>query len=319
MKDKFFNEKLYQLAEQLNDLNYHDERVLGENLEITRSALSKMIKKLQNYGIEIEAIQERYRLKEPLMLLHPEIIRAALSENIEIIVLESTTSTNDYFTAPKTKSCCLAEHQTQGRGRFSRVWHSPFGKNIYLSFCYPFEKDMSELSGLSLVISLAITAALKTFGLDNIKVKWPNDILCNNKKIAGILISILKNEGYTATIGIGLNVNMRASDAEEITQPWTSLYEQLQRSIDRNQTTIVLLLHLLDYLERFKKQGFSAFFDEWDSVDALAHQEITLESMSERISGKVLGINAQGHIQLRLSNGNIEAFSAGDVTIKKVI
>ena len=327
MKIKPLNEKLVQLTQLLSDGTYHDGNVLGKDLNITRSAVWKMIKKLEQYGVIINTIQSNgYALQDPLILLEADKIKNALSDEIELTVLESIDSTNNYFkTQPRTSiiKCCLSEQQTQGRGRLNRVWHSPFGKNIYLSCYYPFQKDISELAGLSLVVGLSILAALRALGVTKeIYTKWPNDVLCRDKKIAGILIDVrAESHGMVdVTIGVGLNVNMLPKDEETtdcIEQAWTSLSEETGSLWDRNYVAAILLEHLLAYVHRFEQQGFMIFMDEWMNADGLMRKIVTMNFMNDLITGEVTGINPQGHLLLRLSDGKTRAFSSGDVTIVK--
>lgn len=327
MKIKPLNEKLIQLTQLLSDGDYHDGNVLGKTLNITRSAVWKMMKKLEQYGVVIDSIQSNgYALQDPLILLEADQIKKTLSYEIELTVLESIDSTNNYFkTQPKTPTikCCLSEQQTQGRGRLNRVWHSPFGKNLYLSCYYPFQKDISELAGLSLVVGLSILATLRTLGIYNgIYTKWPNDVLCRDKKIAGILIDVqAESHGMIdVTIGVGLNVNMLPIDEEatnDISQAWTSLSEETGTSWDRNHVAAILLEHLFAYVHRFEQQGFMVFIDEWMSADGLMKKIVTLNYMNNFITGEVVGVNPQGHLLLRLPDESIRSFSSGDVTLVK--
>lgn len=327
MNIKPLNSKLTQLVNLLKDGHYHDGNSLEKTLHITRSAISKMIKKLESYGIKIDAIRGRgYALPEPLFLLEPLLIQDALAQRIELTVLESIASTNSYFKYfPKTQTikCCIAEHQTQGRGRLNRAWHSPFGKNLYLSCYYPLKKDMRELSGLSLVVSLSIVSALHALGLtDTVFVKWPNDVLSNGKKIAGILIDV-EAESYGAnavTIGIGLNVNMIHNDELQhnvIDQAWTSMAEECGVAFDRNHVAAVLLQNLLDYINRFEQQGFAVFIDEWMVVDSLRNKTVTLNCINTTIVGNAVGIDQKGHLLLQFDDGAIRAFSSGDAVLLK--
>lgn len=212
----------------------------------------------------------------------------------------------------------MAEQQTSGKGRLNRTWHSPFGKNIYLSCLYPFQKDISELSGLSLVTSLAIIKTLKQWVKKGLFVKWPNDIICDHKKISGSLIEIQAESHGTcqAIIGIGINVNMMQDD-QAITQPWTSLQKMLGHPVDRNELAANLINHLIDYMQQFNQHGFPYFVDEWNETDSLMHQVITIKNVHEKIQGKVAGVNEQGHLLLKLSNGKIRAFSSGDTSVVK--
>lgn len=327
MNAKPVNSKLIQLVKLLSDGDYHDGNSLGETLNITRSAIWKMVKKLEGYGIKIDAIMGRgYIMSEPLYLLEPDVIKQAFAQRVELTVLESTPSTNNYFKlSPKTQTikCCIAEHQTQGRGRLNRTWHSPFGKNLYLSCYHPLKKDLSELSGLSLVISLSIVSALRELGLtDSVFVKWPNDVLSNGKKIAGILIDVEAEShgGCDVTIGIGLNVNMFHNDelqSKSIDQAWTSMAEECGVAFDRSQVAVVLLQKLLDYIARFEEEGFGVFIDEWRSVDSLANKSIALNCINQIIEGSAAGIDQKGHLLLQLDDGTIRAFSSGDARLLK--
>lgn len=328
MKTKPFNDKLAQLTKLLSDGHYHDGNMLGQTMNMTRSAVWKMIKKLERYGIAINSIQSNgYALQEPLILLEPDLIKKALPYEIDITVLESIDSTNNFFkTSDKrnTIQCCLAERQTQGRGRLHRTWHSPFGKNLYLSCYYPFQKDISELTGLSLVVSLAVLSTLRTLGFTkDINVKWPNDVLCQEKKIAGILIDI-QAESHGAsdvTIGIGLNVNMTLDDTpssvEFINQLWTSLYEEKGTAFDRNHVAAILLEHLLKYIRCFEQEGFAVFLNEWATVDSLHKKTVTVNYKNELITGEAVGVNQKGYLLLRLADDNVHAFSSGEISLVK--
>lgn len=268
------------------------------------------------------------------MLLKASSIETILSDNeVNIIVLKSIDSTNHYFktedfkklSAGKKIHCCFSEEQTQGRGRLNRSWHSPFGQNIYLSCYYPLKKSMSELSGLSLVVGLAIVSALKSLGLTHhIRVKWPNDVLCHQKKMAGILIDIMdKHDDFCSVIlGIGLNVNMMPEDIDSspdsITQSWTSLREEFGIEFDRNHVAAVLLQKVLTYVRDFDQEGLSVFLKEWSAVDFLKGQEVTLQYQnSVSMMGEAMGINSNGHLLLRLPDGNVQAFSSGEASLKK--
>jgi BirA family biotin operon repressor/biotin-[acetyl-CoA-carboxylase] ligase len=220
----------------------------------------------------------------------------------------------------KNTQFCLAEQQTAGRGRLGRDWFSPFAENIYMSCLHPFNKDLSELAGLSLVVSLAVMRALQQFGVaEEVHVKWPNDILCEGKKISGILIDVqAESHGAChAIIGIGVNVNMRHDDAVKITQPWTSMREAGGEYVDRNKAAAALMNHLQDYLQRFEKEGFAAFIKEWEEAEGMSGKMISVKTQQETIRGQAAGINAQGHLLVKLQDGTVRAFSSGDTTVLK--
>lgn len=317
--------KLAKLTALMSDGEFHDGTALGEALSMTRSAIWKMIKKLEFYGVEINSVKGKgYALCEPAILLDDEALRMKLADKkCQIALFESIDSTNEYFKSqkhPKGIKFCIAEQQTEGKGRLRRTWHSPFGKNVYLSCLYPFSKDISELSGLSLVVSLAIVATLKKFGIEEgLHVKWPNDIICDGKKISGTLIELqAESHGSChAIIGIGLNVNMLIDERKQITQSWTSMRLESGKYLDRNIVCAELINELSVYLLRFERNGFADFSEEWMRSEGMTGKQISIKTITETVSGKVAGINAQGHLLLKTADGQIRAFASGDTSILK--
>ncbi|HEX4045600.1 MAG TPA: bifunctional biotin--[acetyl-CoA-carboxylase] ligase/biotin operon repressor BirA [Gammaproteobacteria bacterium] len=322
---KIISTKLIQLITLLNDQAYHDGTTIGEKLNVTRSAVWKMIKKLHAYGVQIESVKGKgYRLITPLKLLDRRSIRQQLTDKIvKIEVFESIGSTNEYlksYYTDKATRICLAEQQEQGKARLQRNWYSPFGLNVYFSCLYHFQQDMSELAGLSLVVSLAVVKTLHGYGLPaSLAVKWPNDVVYLGQKLAGILIEVqAETHGVChAIIGIGINVNIHQDANRQIDQPWTSLMNILDEYIDRNQLCATLANYLLQDLKRFEKLGLAAFMAEWQTVDLLTGQMVTLKCGEHLITGMAMGINAHGHLLLRLKNGKMQAFSSGDASVIK--
>ncbi|TAK77921.1 MAG: biotin--[acetyl-CoA-carboxylase] ligase [Gammaproteobacteria bacterium] len=318
------NANLIKIVDILNDGDYHDGETIGKKLKMTRSAVWKAIKKLEGYQIAIDSVKGKgYALLQPLILLEASKIKHHLvNEKLDIAIFESIDSTNDYLKAFKNSQAikiCLAEQQTRGKARLGREWYSPFGENIYFSCLYPFQKDVSELAGLSLVTSLAVLKTFKEIGVkEKLFVKWPNDILCDNKKLSGSLIEIqAETHGVSsAIIGIGMNVNMIQDDAQ-ISQAWTSVQKILGCYVDRNEVCAKLINHLIAYWQQFDAQGFAPFIEEWMASDCLMQQAITLNNLDKKIKGKVVGINEQGHLLLKLTDGSVRAFSSGDTTIAK--
>jgi len=334
---KPINKNLTRLVELLGDQKFHDGESLGRRLNVTRSAVWKIIKKLQTYGVSLESAKGKgYLLTEPLILLSAGQIQKILPHQVNLEIFESIGSTNDYLKkqAASTKpQWCLAEQQTKGRGRFDRYWYSPFGENIYLSCRHPIQKDISRLAGLSQVVSLAVLQALTQYfekchpetqqgGLSgvrssNFKIKWPNDILYKNEKLSGVLIEIqAESHGISqAIIGIGLNVNSQKDLSGKITKNWTSLRKITAQYIDRNQIAALLINALTHYMEKFKESSFSAFMDEWKAKDYLLGKEIELLNANIKVKGKVMGVDAQGCLLLK-ENGQVKSYSSGETTIK---
>lgn len=309
-----------------------------------------------------------YRLQQPLILLNKDKILENLfppfrQELRDIEIFDSLSSTNDYLSAKVQKhaiqnshgngnvnaeinACvntrgnahgnwvCLAESQTQGRGRMGRTWVSPFGRNLYLSVLWRLEMDISELSSLSLVTATTLAKTLQHYQIPSgLGLKWPNDVMWNNKKLAGILIE-LSGEAQSAcqaVIGIGVNIAMSSSMAamtprssqsslllssiKNITQPWTDLEQMTQSYIDRNEFTSILLNHLIEALFVFQTKGFEPFRDTWESLDLTRGKSLSLQTSSGLHSGVGHGINEQGHLLVEIDN-RVQAFTSGEVSVR---
>ncbi|MCD6045091.1 MAG: birA [Gammaproteobacteria bacterium] len=322
------SDNLIKLTELLNDGEYHDGTSIGDALQMTRAGVWKLIKKLEQYDIPLTSVKGKgYRLDLPLILLDPQkILRLLAKKAVSVEVLEKVDSTNQYLKCylqgNKDIRVCIAETQSQGRGRLNRQWHSPFGQNVYLSLLYPFQKDISELSGLSLVVSLALchTIEIVIGQKEKMGIKWPNDMVVSGQKIAGILIEIqAESHGFCQTIiGIGVNVNTQQASDKEITQAWSSLQKLSGYYIDRNAICAELILQLLLYLERFSSRGLATFLEEWQQRDVLYQQPVTVISGNQEYSGIGHGIDAQGHLLLKMADGSVQSFSSGDTTLKKL-
>jgi BirA family biotin operon repressor/biotin-[acetyl-CoA-carboxylase] ligase len=320
------SDTLLKLADLLSDGEYHDGTSIGQILQITRADVWKLIKKLEHYNVPLTFVKGKgYRLNAPLILLDPQKITYLLAnEAVQIEVFEKVESTQylkKYMQKKKDIQVCIAEMQSQGRGRLNRQWHSPFGQNIYLSLFYPFQKGISELSGLSLVIGLALCHVIENVigAKEKIGIKWPNDMVVANQKIAGILIEIqAESNGFCQSIiGIGLNVNMQEANDKNITQTWSSLQKLSGTYVDRNAVCAELIHKILSYLEHFSSSGLSHFITEWQQRDILYEQPITLISGNQNYNGIGHGIDAHGHLLLKMADGSVQNFSSGDTTLKK--
>jgi BirA family transcriptional regulator, biotin operon repressor / biotin---[acetyl-CoA-carboxylase] ligase len=318
---KKLHPNLVKITRLLSDGGYHSGDELGQTLAITRSAVWKVIKKLQQCGVKIHSAKGKgYALAEAISLLDKQQIKKQLlpahRAAVDIQVFASVTSTNDYLkTHPEPRhliKICVTETQTQGRGRFKSQWYSPFGKNIYFSCRYSFQKDIAELTGLNLVVSLAVLKTVQQCGVvSDLSVHWPNYISWRQKKLACCLIEMNAeaNGGCDAVIGIGINVNLLTTDTDF---SWASMAQALGKEIDRNMVCARLINHLVPYLQQFAEQGFSSFKKEWLSHDGLMKQSISLSRPQGQVCGTVLGINDRGHLLLQTEDQCITAYSTGD-------
>jgi BirA family biotin operon repressor/biotin-[acetyl-CoA-carboxylase] ligase len=314
---------LRKLLQILSDGNFHSGEELGTQLGVTRAAVWKQLKKLESLNIPLSSVKGKgYRLSDAIQLLDEAIIKDNISGRLDCLdVLLNTESTNSYLLDKASdhmgkRYAVLAEKQESGRGRRGRTWVSPFGKNIYLSMLWSFSGGLGSLEGLSLVIAIAVEKALAELGVDDAKLKWPNDVYLNNKKLAGILLEVSgEYSGYCqVVIGIGLNINLSEFDAKNIDQPWAQLSEHL-KDTDRNTVAAVMINHLIKAIEEFDKNGFSAFKDYWLERDAFINKEVDLILPNLVRSGVARGVNGKGELLLETAKG-LESINAGELSLR---
>lgn len=308
----------------LNDCKAHAGTDIAESLGISRTAVWKVIQRLKNYDIDIDSRHQGYQLKAPLLLLDKHKIDPLIKEPRVILeCFETITSTNDYLKnkiSLKSLHVCLAEHESKGRGRMGKSWAAPFGRNIYCSFSYVFNKDISEISGLSLVVCILTTKVLESLDQKiNPKIKWPNDIYVNNKKLGGILIDIIAeaNGNCKAIIGIGLNINMKYDQLENVDQPWISLEHVLDVKLDRNIIVAHLINSIVTGIDMFLERGIAPFLAQWKPYDLLEGKHISVSRGTDITSGIGRGITSQGYLRLELPSGEEEMCSYGDTSLLK--
>ena len=322
-----FNHAQLLLLQTLGDGHCHSGNALGLALGMSRSGIWKQINHLIAMGIPIERLAHQgYQLSNPLILLDQEQITNQLIEHqfkraFNLHLFTSIDSTNRYLKElplGETLDICCAEIQTQGRGRFGRHWHSPFGDNIYCSSRWSLNCDLSRLSGLSLVSSLAVLATINEFHASpEIKIKWPNDILWGDKKLCGSLIEIIaESNGYAQVIiGSGLNVNTDTAGQPLADKPWCSLYEISQLQFDRNLIIARLMINLEHYVSKFINNDLNAFMEEWNCSDYLRGKSIKVTQSLGTISGVALGITETGQLILEDEDKKKHFLSSGDTSL----
>ena len=209
----------------------------------------------------------------------------------------------------------LAEHQANGRGRRGKAWVSPLGANIALSLLWTFKSGMAALEGLSLAVAILVVDALRACGFEGMGVKWPNDILLNSSKLAGILIEISgEAEGPSrVVIGIGINVKMPFSSAAVIDQAYTDLSSNFERSPDRSRIVAMLVKSLTAGLAVFAKNGFAAFQPRWNDIDVYRGRDVEISSGNTRRVGRDIGVSDTGALLLETETGVVH-IGGGELT-----
>lgn len=313
-----------RLLRLLQDGRFHSGQELGEKLGVSRSSVWKHLQRVESEtGLRLYKVPGRgYRLAESLSLLDHEKLEPHLRRLGWSLYLRSTIdSTNaealrllqEQVSAP---FLVLAEAQTDGRGRRGRKWVSPVGQNLYYSLALKVVGGAQQLSGMSLVVGLAVMQTLRLLGVERAGLKWPNDVYADGRKIAGILLELTGDPADVChvVIGIGINVNMLTADSG-IDQPWTSVRAQAGSMVDRNDLVLALSDSLQGYLKRHMALGFPALQAEWEASHIWQGCKCTLSTGAQDFSGIVLGVDQQGALRLSI-NGCEHSFSGGELSLR---
>ncbi len=320
-----------QLLHLLADGQWHSGEDLARRLGVSRAAVWKQLGNLRDQlGLNLHSVRGRgYRLPEKLELLDADRIRDLLAGSTQewigqIEIHDTIASTNSHFMEQaagqlQTGDVCLAERQSQGRGRRGRPWVSPFGRNIYLSLFWEYGVAPAALSGVSLVAGLAVVRALRQLGVSGIGLKWPNDILYGNQKVAGLLLEVVGEQAGPSRVVLGLGMNMRLTEAEgaAIDQPWTSLSQVPGGdALSRNRTVAALLDSLVALLSRFEDEGLAALIPEWREYDLYDGKRVLLQMGARQVQGIHRGIEASGALLLE-TDGGVRAYHGGEVSLRQ--
>ncbi|HTF97586.1 MAG TPA: bifunctional biotin--[acetyl-CoA-carboxylase] ligase/biotin operon repressor BirA [Cellvibrio sp.] len=319
---------LWDIVLVLADGEFHSGEELGLLLNISRTAVWKHLQKLEYFGVNLSSVKGKgYCIPGGLDLLCSKKITSLLKskQQLELNIFPQIDSTNSFLMEqldPARQVCC-AEFQSAGRGRRGRLWVSPMAQNLYFSIGWGFEGGVAAIEGLSLVVGVAISRALNKCGLKDVKLKWPNDVLYQNKKLAGVLIEMTGDpSGYCqVVIGVGLNVSMQELHATGIDQPWAALNSMLAEDglphMSRNQVTAMLLDELLNILQAYESEGLSFYLDEWMNIAAYKGQQVELRNGQALINGTFAGVTESGALRL-LCDGREQIFHGGEVSLRSL-
>lgn len=307
------------LIKLLADGQFHSGEKLGETLGMSRAAISKHIKVLQQWGVDVFRVQGKgYCLPAPLDLLDEKVLEETLQvPGFELIPV--IDSTNQYLLDRvgqiPSGTACMAEYQQAGRGRRGRAWFSPFGSNLYLSMYWRLDAGMAAAMGLSLAVGVSMAQTLEALGAEGVKVKWPNDLYWDDKKLAGILVEMTGQAGDAAhlVIGMGLNVSMPATN--EVDQSWANLRDTCQTLPDKNTLAAALINGVTEALKQYEASGMAGFVAQWARYDNFRDRNVKLLLGERVVKGVARGINEQGALLLETDTG-ITPYLGGEISLR---
>ena len=303
---------------------------LCHQLGVSRAAVWSQIESLREVGFEIVASPHRgYQLvSSPDTLLADDMMSRLGKVNVigrEIMVLQQTTSTNDEIEKAAMNGheeglVVFAESQTHGRGRMGRRWSSPAGKGLWFSFLLRPRLAPGECTQLTAATATALVRAIQDKTNISPEITWPNDLMIQGKKVAGILTEMsaeLDNVRHVI-VGIGIDVNQTASEfPAEIQSTATSLKLATGKNISRTDLAITILRELDQDYSRIVRGKFSDVADEWASRCSTLGKQVKIIVGRRRIIGRAEALDESGALLIRTEHGRVERVTGGDVTVTK--
>jgi BirA family biotin operon repressor/biotin-[acetyl-CoA-carboxylase] ligase len=308
---------------------------LARALGAAESEIAAGIEQLRALGIDVAASPEGFRLEQGhrLELLDADAIRAALPDEAAVLlhrleVLFEVDSTNTRLlerVGPPSgfADAALAELQSAGRGRQGRRWLSPFGASLALSLGWTFRATERVDPALSLAVGVAVSRALAGLGARGTRLKWPNDVWFEDRKLGGVLVET-RSGGGTAQVVIGVGLNLHLSDESRRrigslpgTPGLAALDAACPSPVSRNALAAALLAELLSMLPLFERRGFAAFRDEWRSLDALRDRPARVLVARAAVEGIARGVDEDGGLLLE-HGGHVDKFMAGEASLRLI-
>ena len=322
-----------RLLALLSDGGFHSGEKLAKRLRISRAGVWKGIQALRALGIDVESVpRQGYRLPRKVDLLDKAAIREALPPEArarvaQLDVLLTVDSTNRFVAdsppvAAGQVQVCVAELQNAGRGRRGRTWLAPFASGICMSLGWQFAEAPPTFSALSLAVGVAAVKAFRRLGIQGVGLKWPNDLIWQQRKLGGILIEMRGESAGPAlvVIGIGINMQMPAQVRLMLAEQQAVLISDVHEIMrDRTPTRNVLIGALVDeiatMLMTFTQRGFEPFVEQWRQLDTLADAHVKIISGTETTYGTARGVEVDGTLLVDV-DGQLRRFISGEVSLR---
>lgn len=318
---------LFPLLRRMSNGRFHSGQALAHEFNLSRSSIFNALAQAESMGLTIHAVRGRgYRMPEPVEWLDGVTVAdhlGAVAEAYTIHVLDSVDSTNAALMAAALNGAAdgtliCTEHQQSGKGRRGRQWHSVLGGGLTFSVLWRFENGLQSLSGLSLAVGLAIARAVNRHSRHPVRLKWPNDVLVDYRKLAGILVEVQgdMNGAAFAVVGVGLNVRMSGAQRDAVDQAVVDLAE-MGVAVGRNRLLADCLLELHAVLSLFRQHGFVSLREEWMMLDAYAGRAVALALPDARsVRGMASGVDETGAFLLRDAQATLRPYSGGEISLR---
>ena len=286
-------------------------------LRVAPADIDAFIDDWRSRGIAIEKQPSGYSLLEPLDLLDAQYLNASLPIAVEVV--DECASTNSLLLEGDERNegearVLACESQTAGRGRRGAVWHSFFADSLSFSLLWPFNSGARALAGLPLAVGVACVRACDALGLGPVRLKWPNDLLLEGRKLGGVLIELRPGTTH-AVIGVGINLRNASRHQAFVEQPIAALSDAGMPLPSRNLLLQAFVSEMVDMAKRFDLEGFAAFRSEWSQLHAHAGRAVRLVDGARQIDGIAAGVGEDGALLLRTDEGE-RRILAGELSLR---
>ena len=318
----------FQALRRLADGRFHSGEDMARALGRSRATLSEALKKAPELGVELFSVPGKgYRLAEPIEFLDREAIAQRLRTDdprVRLEIVDEIDSTSTQLLARAASgapsgTCLAAEWQNCGRGRRGRSWVSTLGGSLTFSLLWRFERGAGHLGGLSLAIGAAVARALTECGVERVQVKWPNDVVVDFRKLAGILVETSGEIQGPSVAVVGVGVNYRLGDRvlERIDQPVTDVSQCAPALPSRSALLARLLGSLARELDAFEQRGFAASRDTWRSLHAYQGRRVrVLPPRDPAFDAEVVDVAPDGALVVARADGSTVSLSSAEISLR---
>lgn len=308
---------------------YVSGQQLSQMLGVSRTAVWKVIRQLQDEGYQVEAVRNRgYRIASSPDVISKEELESLMDTEWagrNIVYYDSVDSTNLRTRqlgdegAPNG-TLVVADRQTAGRGRRGHAWESPSGCSIYMSLLLRPQIAPDKAAMLTLVMACSVAEGIQGCEDVELKIKWPNDIIINGKKLVGILTEMSTQIDYInhVTVGVGINVN-QTEFPEEIRKTATSLRMECGHTVRRAPIIAAVMKRLEENYEIFlRTEDLSGLLEKYTAMLVNKDRDVRILGAKEEYQAHALGITPTGELIVRREDGTLENIYAGEVSVRGV-
>lgn len=318
----------FQALRRLADGRFHSGEDIARSLNRSRATLSEALKRSSDLGVELFSIPGKgYKLAEPIEFLDADLIASRLRAmkapvSLEILDEIESTSTRLLQLAEEgaaSGTCLAAEWQRAGRGRRGRSWVSSLGGSLTFSLLWRFERGAGHLGGLSLAVGEAVARALAAAGVERVQVKWPNDVVADFRKLAGILVETSgEMQGPSvAVVGVGVNYRLGERALDLIDQPVADIAQCSPVLPSRSELLALLLGTLATSLDAFDRHGFASSRAAWRALHAYQGRRVhVIPARDAPFDAEVVDVAPDGALVVSTSEGRLVNLSSAEISLR---